>query len=231
MKIVLKQKSFKHGWFYHYRIHEPKVQDLCKENHTTLKNYLYQVFENCPDSYFHNGPRSSSLKIDVGASMAEYSCHETSILADQSRNMEYKTAHSKVQMFMLKFDKKTIGVEVPIWLEPCEMSEVNTIFETELPLTGHIDALRIEDDKIWIWDYKPRAEREKFAHTQVYFYAYMLSKRTNIPLCNFRCGYFDEKVAYTFDPNEISSESLKSVSQVKKSIKLVEKMKDDKPSC
>jgi hypothetical protein len=31
----------------------------------------------------------------------------------------------------------------------------------------------------------------------------MLSKRTGIPLNNFRCGYFDDKNAYVFEPEKI----------------------------
>jgi hypothetical protein len=30
----------------------------------------------------------------------------------------------------------------------------------------------------------------------------MLSKRTNISLDNFRCGYFDKNYAYVFKPKE-----------------------------
>ena len=71
-------------------------------------------------------------------------------------------------------------------------------------MTGHIDILRVDDDKVWIWDYKPNAHKEKFASTQVFFYALMLSKRTSIPLENFRCGYFDSSYAYLFKP-EISA--------------------------
>lgn len=97
-------------------------------------------------------------------------------------------------------DDKTIAIEVPIWINPEELKEITSIFKTKLPLTGHIDILRIEDDKIWIWDYKPNSVEEKYAATQVYFYALMLSKRANISLDKFRCGYFDNKYAYVFKP-------------------------------
>ncbi|MBU4503046.1 MAG: PD-(D/E)XK nuclease family protein [Nanoarchaeota archaeon] len=69
-------------------------------------------------------------------------------------------------------------------------------------MTGHIDILRIEDEKIWVWDYKPNAHKEKYASTQTYFYALMLSKRTGIPLDDFRCGYFDQNHAFAFKPEE-----------------------------
>jgi len=44
--------------------------------------------------------------------------------------------------------------------------------------------------------------REEYASTQTYFYALMLSKRTGIPLENFRCGYFDSHYAFMFKPEE-----------------------------
>ena len=93
---------------------------------------------------------------------------------------------------------------------PSELPNYKRIFNSDEPLTGHIDVLQIEDDKIWVWDYKPNAQLEKYATTQTFFYALMLSKRTGIPLDNFRCGYFDENVAYLFKPDEDNINSLLS---------------------
>jgi hypothetical protein len=75
-------------------------------------------------------------------------------------------------------------------------------FQEEGPLSGHIDVLRLEDGKIWVWDYKPKAEKEKYATTQTFFYSLMLSKRTGIPLDKFMCGYFDEKTSFVFKPDQ-----------------------------
>jgi len=91
-------------------------------------------------------------------------------------------------------------VEVPIWIKKDELNNFNGIFDSDEPLTGHIDILRIEDGKIWVWDYKPKAFDEKYAATQVFFYSLMLSKRSGIPLSRFRCGYFDERYAFIFKP-------------------------------
>ena len=141
----------------------------------------------------------------------QISGHEVSSLAEQGlTNNNYKSAHSNVQIFMLERDNKTLAVEVPIWLMPEEIKSFQKIFGEELPLTGHIDALRIEDGKIWIWDYKPNAHLEKYAQCQVYFYALMLSKRTGISLDNFMCGYFDDNTAYVFKPEEKMVEGLAS---------------------
>lgn len=200
---TISQTSFKHGWYYHYRIHNHKLEKLTK-NFENLKLYLKSVFNNCPEEYFNTGPRSSSLKFflplkpnhDKSNNICNFAKYGLKI--NENR---YKSNHSKVQMFMLENDKKSIAIEVPLWIHESELADHNIFFKTSGPLTGHIDLLRIQDDKIWVWDYKPDALKEKFATTQTYFYALMLSKRTGIPLDNFMCGYFDKHHAFTFKPD------------------------------
>ena len=202
---MIKQISFKHGWFYYYRVHEPKTKQLC-ETFPELISYLYDTFDNCPDDYFQVEPRSSHLKFPLNQlTLTDVNSHEVCNLTKLGldKNSErYKSNHSKVQMFMLENDNNTIAIEVPLWLQPEELDTYKNLFNSENPLTGHIDLVRIEDDKIWIWDYKPNASKEKYASTQVYFYAYMLSKRTGIPLEKFMCGYFDSANCYIFKPED-----------------------------
>lgn len=199
---LIKHASFAHGWFYHYRVHNKKAE-LLNNGLSSLKEYLYNVFEGCPHNYFEKGPRGSRLKFNVGIKPKEITGHEVSTLTRyglEQNEGRYTSNHSKVQVFMLENDDKTIASEVPIWIEEKELKDYNKIFKTKEPLTGHIDLLRVEDGKVWVWDYKPNAHREKFATTQTYFYAIMLSKRTGIDLENFRCGYFDSCYAYVFKP-------------------------------
>ena len=130
-----------------------------------------------------------------------------SSLAGFGLDEEIGSAHMKVQKFMLEKDDKTIAVEIPLWMEPSELGPLDGIFQAKDPVTGHIDVLRIEDGKIWVWDYKPGARKEVYASTQVFFYALMLSQRTGISLDNFRCGYFDREVAFVFKPTIIQKHS------------------------
>lgn len=201
--MVIKRVCFDHkGGFYHYRVNFPKVKLV--NGFSNLSEFLDSMFENCPNEYFNKGPRGSCLKFPLNnLNLKEIRGHEVSMLANLGLmdSME-KSAHSKVQCYMLEKDNKTIAVEVPIWLEPDEIECYEELFQTKEQLTGHIDLLRIEDGKIWVWDYKPNAAREKFASTQVYFYALMLSKRTGISLDKFRCGYFDSNYTYVFNPTE-----------------------------
>lgn len=199
-------KSFKHGWFYHYRVHLPKTEELCNHKFDSLRKYLIDVRENCPDEYFQKGPRGSGLRMNLDLDIKKIKGHEVSELAALGlESNRFKTAHSNVQMFMLQNDNKTISIEVPIWILDKEFPSYTHVFETTDPLTGHIDALRIEDGKVWIWDYKPNAVKEKYASTQTNFYALMLSKRTGVPLEKFRCGYFDDKDAFVFKPEIVST--------------------------
>ncbi|MBT5022654.1 hypothetical protein HOK51_11200 [Candidatus Woesearchaeota archaeon] len=201
--MTIRNTSMKHGWFYHYRLNDHKIDFLCCNGFESLRTYLDQVFTNCPDHYFESGPRGSSLKFKLGIKPIRVEGHEVSQLADVGlKSSRYKTAHSNVQVHMLEQDGTTIGVEVPIWLQDHEIKQYKAIFDSDEPLTGHIDIVRIEDGKIWVWDFKPKADLEKYASTQIYFYALMLSKRTNISLDKFRCGYFDEYSAHIFKPEQ-----------------------------
>lgn len=213
--MVIRHASFDHkGGWYHYRIHALKISELCKDNLFSLKKYLDEMFEQCPHDYFQLGPRSSGLKfrlenVDLKHVKNHDLCDWTK-LGLEKYSERYNTAHSQVQVFMLENDSKTIATEVPLWLQPDEAGFYQSLFKTNDPLTGHIDLLRIEDNKIWVLDYKPNARLEKFASTQVYFYALMLSKRTKIPLEKFRCGYFDMHDCFLFKPDECSLPKIKS---------------------
>jgi len=217
---VIKYRSLDHsGGFYMYRIHELKKDKLCGGNEfVALKNYLDEMFEKCPDKHFNGGPRSSALKFRMNPDVIEVRGHEVSTLAKYGlmENQErYRDNHSRVQMFMLEHDNNTVAMEIPLWLEAEELDGYEELFQSKLPLSGHIDVLRVDDGKIWVWDYKPKAHKEKYAATQVYFYSMMLSKRTGIPFEHFRCGWFDDQYAFLFNPEKtklknVFNESLKS---------------------
>jgi len=193
-----------HGWYYHFKIHTMKTDNLCNDKFSKLSEYLHDVMQECPNDFFNNGPRSSALRFSTGIEPVLINNHEICKMAELglANNTQYKSAHYRVQMFLLENDSNTISIEAPIWIHADEIKHFEKMFNSEDPLSGHIDVLRVEDGNIWIWDYKPNASKEKYASTQVYFYAQMLSKRTGIPIEKFRCGYFDEKVAYAFKPTE-----------------------------
>jgi hypothetical protein len=199
--MSIKHTSLNHGWFYHYRLHTPKAESLCCNDYGPLKCFMEKMLTSCPDHYFQTGPRSSSLRLDVDTRLTKIDGHEVCKLAELGlAHGGYKTAHSNVEVYMLENDANTVAVEVPIWLQEHELETYKALFDCEEPLTGHIDILRIDEENVWIWDYKPAAEKERYAGCQLLFYAIMLSKRTGIPLERFRCGYFDDKTAFVFKP-------------------------------
>ena len=201
------------GGFYDYKIHNKKVDLLCNSKFISLTNYLNNIFKNCPNEYFFSGPRSSALKFQLPSinliHLPNYEVSELAKLGLEINNERFSENHPRVQNFMLENDNKTIAMEVPLWLHNNELSLYKEIFNSSEPLTGHIDLLRVEGDKIWIWDYKPNAVKEKYASTQVYFYSLMLSKRTGINLGNFRCGYFDTKDTFIFSPENVKLINIK----------------------
>ena len=200
---MIQHVSLDHGWFYHYRLHRAKLGLLRDNGFSSLHRFLNRVFDDCPQEPFLAGPRSSRLRFSLGIEPRQIDNHEVTTLAREGLAWnKYTDAHSNVQVFMLSYDKTTVGVEVPIWLKAYELgTKHEELFQSKEPLSGHIDVLRTEGDKLWVWDYKPRAEKEKYASTQVFFYSLMLSRRAGIPLDKIRCGYFDENTAFAFKPD------------------------------
>ncbi len=216
-RVTIQYKHLDHaGGLYIYGYHSLKANLLCNNGLDSLKGYLADLFKQCPDQYFFNGPRSSSLKFKLPVDLIEVRGHEMSVMARHALEVNHERFHAnhpRVQMYLLENDSKTLAMEVPLWIQNHEIEHYVETFRTIAPLTGHIDLLRIDDGKIWIWDYKPNAAREKYAATQVYFYALMLSKRTGIKLEHFRCGYFDSHYTYLFQPTPdllLQNDSLKA---------------------
>jgi hypothetical protein len=197
---MIQHASFKHGWFYHYRVHTQRTQTLLCD-FPELHSFLNKMFTDCPHDKFMSGPRSSKLRFTVPVNITEIRGHEICTHANTSLQYgKFSTAHTNVEVGLLAADTKTLCVEVPLWLDAHEIEGYETIFASNEPLTGHIDILRFENGKIWIWDFKPSAHKEKWAATQLNCYATMLSKRTGIELEKFMCGYFDEQTSFVFKP-------------------------------
>ena len=212
--MVVKFTKLEHpGGVYVYRVHNEKLNKFCNfdPEFIKLKKYVYSMFEECPNDYFGSGPRGSCLKFKTNNHIIELKGHQVCNFAKNGlevNSMRCKNNHSKVQLFMLENDDNTVAVEVPVWMQTDEIPGYQKLFESDAPLTGHIDVLGFDNDKIWVWDYKPNAHKEKYADTQVYFYSMMLSKRTGIPLDKFMCGYFDAQRAYIFKPEPFENKKI-----------------------
>lgn len=188
-----------------YRTHVDKSKSLCGEPLRLLHTFLAQMHERggCPREPFLSGPRASDhRRVDV--SLTRHVRHQRCL--DAARGLDenatrFSDAHSRVECFMLEKDESTIAVEVPVWIAEHERGPLAVDVPTSEHLSGHIDVLAIENGNVCVWDYKPKAARERFAAAQVLLYAYMLSVRTGLSLEHFRCGYFDDEECFEFVPS------------------------------
>jgi hypothetical protein len=194
---VILSKSLKHGWYYYYKLHKETLQTVRGKGFDSLADFLLDVRhqENRPDDRFEGGPRSSQADLSITVPVDEVDHLVTDLASIGLESDYYKDNHMNVQMFMLAYDKQTFAMEVPVWFQDTAWDVPGTEH-----MTGHIDLLRIEDDSVWIWDYKPDAHLEDTATTQTLLYALMLSDCTDISLDRITCGYFDDIRAYTYDP-------------------------------
>ncbi|MEM4755719.1 MAG: hypothetical protein QW594_01155 [Candidatus Woesearchaeota archaeon] len=109
---MIKKASFNHGWWYYYRVHTEKLEQLIIPE--GLKHYLLSLFSSCPHDYFSQAPRSSALRFEHAIPLQKLYFHEISQLAKLSEAyQQYRTAHSRVELYLLENDDKTIAVEVP----------------------------------------------------------------------------------------------------------------------
>jgi hypothetical protein len=197
-KDLIYSKVFRHkDLSYNFKYHGHKLDRLCwNDEFVRLRRYIKKFEQGCP-KFFNDIPeRCSQTRIKVNKlTRTKYNnaCRLVELALLGCRNNRER--HDRVEDFMLINDSCTIAVEVPVWL-----------YEKSLGtrMNGHIDVLQVRNNKIFVLDYKPGAEKENIekVKSQLYWYATGLSFRTKIPLRFFRCAWFDENVYYEFDPRE-----------------------------
>ncbi|GAK60774.1 hypothetical protein U27_00672 [Candidatus Vecturithrix granuli] len=197
---TIRVHSFGHEPFYRYRLCTPKIPGLPK----SLREYLWLLFEDCPNHlYKADGFRASQQRFMVKVPLYHTQTHVMIDLAGASRDYtRFTSRHENLQLYFLEHDPCSFACEIPVWTEAREIQDYAEVFGTDAPLTGHIDLLRYTEHRVEVWDYKPNALNEVTAVTQVFLYALMLSIRTGLSLRRFRCGYFDERDLYWFNPHE-----------------------------
>jgi hypothetical protein len=193
----IKVKSLEHHNFYiRYRLHTANAKALP----TGLQGFLSGIFESIPQELFNHpeNPGCSGMRTEYAVELNKTDNHEIIALAQKSQeHTKFKSRHENLQQWFLLNDPQAIAAEVPVWMD---IPEAKEHLGLSFPLTGHIDLLRFNGKKVEIWDFKPKAHREKYAKIQVLFYALLLAQRAHIPLSNMLCGYFDESLAFTFKP-------------------------------
>jgi len=204
--LVLKTLLLRHQQVYRFQIHQPKLELLANDSFSGLKKYLVSIASDFPHTLFlGTRQRSSTFSADLHAPIATKQNHATRtaalVLPISPSN---KKRHETLQRFMLVNDSVTIAIEIPVYLTRHDIEYYRRCgficdFEAEI-VTGHIDFLQIRNGFLHILDYKPDADKERHAHIQLTLYALALARRANLPLKNFKCGWFDEKGYFEFFP-------------------------------
>ncbi len=166
-----------------------------------LQRFMTGIFDHIPRELFVHpeNPGCSGMRVHREIRLREEPLHPIVEMARRSReHTRFKSRHENLQQWFLMNDPHAVVAELPVWMNEMESK---AHLKLGFPLTGHIDLLRYSDSKVEIWDYKPNAQKEKWARLQVYLYARLLSFRADVPLKDILCGYFDESVAYTFHPD------------------------------
>ncbi len=202
--LKIKETDLYHGVKYTFKTAEKKLSKRTRA-FPELRSYLAAVHQDCPDAPFFIGPRSSAVHAGPLPPYEEHYSDEfkrfVKVGLRQYRS-RYSTAHEQVQMCLLERAESVIAVEVPVWSDYPESEPFERIMQSRDYLSGHIDVLAIDRDLIWVWDFKPNAHKERWVHTQLLTYVWMLSRRTGIPIDYFRCGYFDDQICQVFTPTE-----------------------------
>jgi hypothetical protein len=195
--MPIKVKSLEHHEFYiRYRLHTVNMERVPQG----LRAFLLGIFDYIPKELFTHpdNPGCSGMRLLPEVELRESPDHPVIDFAEKSRtHTKFRSRHENLQQWFLLNDPHAVVAELPVWMDEAESKLHLGLCH---PLTGHIDLLRCNDSQIEIWDYKPNAKREKWAKAQVYLYARLLSLRANIPLENIVCGYFDESIAFMFNP-------------------------------
>jgi len=200
-KEILVSKTFNHnGLAYNFRYHQPKLEMLYQSNgFYPLVKYIKNFEKGCPKFFDDIENRCSKIKIEIKIkkeSRYNNACRLATLALKSCKTNSER--HSVIENFMLINDSSTIACEVPVWFWEKNL---------DIGISGHIDVLQIRFNKIYILDFKPKAsqENEQQVASQLFWYALGLSFRTSIPLKNFICAWFDERIYHEFNPIEVKT--------------------------
>jgi len=208
-KEIIVKKKFYHQQVYDFKYHKLKL-NIAAKMYPAIKKYINEILTSLDNTLFESGPRCSSPSEDIKQILTrnllpkirirKIKTNNATKIASLSKDLAHtnRERHKRIQNFFLINDSATIAIEVPVYLRPKEAR----MFKIPItaPLTGHIDILQIRKAQIHILDYKPDASFDKNTKIQLLLYAFLLSKRTNIPLENFTCPYFDDRNYHQFKP-------------------------------
>jgi len=207
---IIHSKKFHHQQVYEFKYHTLKT-NIAGKTFPQLKSYItsiHNIPHFIPETPFQAGPRCSELRINLKPQKTtkHKNAPRLTELALTLVKINHER-HQKVEDFFLINDSTTIAIEVPVYINPRELSlkeQKDYGINLEEPLSGHIDILQVRWNKIHVLDYKSEAKiSDRVTAEQVFLYTLALSTRTNIPLNKFICAYFDKNDYYEFSPKNL----------------------------
>jgi len=215
---VIRSVKLYHRQIYKFAYHRAKLALLRESRqHARFANvadFLERVPVDCPHELFRDSERASQTplssikasrlviveKENFATRMAEF------VIPTVGDN---RLRHEALQRFMLTNDSTTLAVEVPIWVSPATIAELEREHGIALmpegaagALTGHIDFLQVRNGAVHILDYKPDARTNR-PIAQLTIYALALTKLAGLRLFDIKCAWFNEEEYCEFFPRTL----------------------------
>ncbi len=198
-----------HQLVYLYLQNSFKVQQFVKTKEPKLFEYLETAKQGKINQFIFrtSDARASQLKLNIISELKikklnNNACKFADIAIELVK--DNKSRHWAVEKTMLENDTSTIATEVPVFLQISKSTIpwINNIKSANDYITGHIDILQYRNNKLYILDYKPKAEKEK-PLGQLFAYACCLSKAVKIPFSKIKIAWFDEKLYFEADAMDV----------------------------
>jgi len=207
-----------HRQIYKYAYHRPKLAMLRESREhvrfASVADFLERVPVECPHELFGNSERASQTPL-AKIKTSRLIVVEKENFATRMAGLVIPTVgdnrlrHEALQRFMLANDSTTLAVEVPIWISPETIAELEHEHGVSLlpksatgALTGHIDFLQVRNRAVHILDYKPDARTNR-PIAQLTVYALALTKLAGLRLFDIKCAWFNEEEYCEFFPRTL----------------------------
>jgi transposase-like protein len=182
-----------HRQVYKFEYHRPKLAMLRQgREHTRLAgvaDFLERAPKDCPHELFRHSERASQKGADfidasrlIVVEQENFATRMAGLVIPTVGNNRLR--HEALQRFMLANDSTTLAIEVPIWLPPADILELEREHgillrgpdaPRDASITGHIDFLQVRNGAVHILDYKPDARTNK-PIAQLTIYALALTR-------------------------------------------------------
>jgi hypothetical protein len=208
-----------HRQIYKYAYHRPKLAMLreSREHHrfAGVADFLERVPIDCPHELFQGSERASQTPLAkiktwrlIVVEKENFATRMAGLIIPTVGNNRLR--HEALQNFMLANDSTTLAIEVPIWLAPETIRELEREHGVALmpqdasgALTGHIDFLQVRNRAVHILDYKPDARTNR-PIAQLTVYALALTKLVpGLRLFDIKCAWFNEEEYCEFFPRTL----------------------------